>query len=112
MNRFFIALIATLSTSAYAEFLSGNDLYERMISKDGTRQAFAMAYVAGAHDAMFGVSHCTPDNVTIGQVHDLVKAALEKFPADRHHSADQFVVLTLKGAFPCANKPTSQRSNI
>ena len=104
-------LILTLllaATSAHAEFVTGNKLFENMASTDATRRTFALAYVAGVHDAGRGILHCSPESITVGQVNDMTKQLLERLPAERHLSADQFVIGVLQEAYPCAQKPTGR----
>jgi hypothetical protein len=108
MNRLILTLsLALACVSARAEFVTGNELLTRM-NGDATARAFALAYVAGVHDSMRGIAHCSPESVTLGQVHDMTRQLLDRLPSDRHMSADQFVVAALTQAWPC-EKPKSSR---
>lgn len=96
-----IAITAlTWSVGAHAGFMSGNDLLERM--KNGS-SAGALGYVMGVHDADENIFFCTPNQVTAGQVYDLVRMELEKMPALRHYPANLLVGAILKKQWPCAN---------
>lgn len=101
MKRILTIAIAALAFNAHAEFMSGNDLYERMTSDNTIRQSMALGYVIGAHDALREVTHCSPMDVTAGQVRDMVKAWLQANPAQRHISAASITSHVLKSVWPC-----------
>lgn len=96
--------LAVLATSAQAEFFSGNELLAYM-NGTVTQQAIATGYVAGAFDAATGLKICPPSTVTLAQVRDMTKQALERLPAERHTSADAFVVAVSANAWPCRQQP-------
>lgn len=101
-TRFLTAtLLLCISAPASAEFMSGNDLLERLRSKDETPRIVALGYIMGAADAGNTVNHCLPANATAGQVRDVVHQWLEKTPTVRHHSADVIVNAMLGMAYPC-----------
>jgi hypothetical protein len=87
-------------------FWTGNDLYHSFQSE--TLEAHR--YVMGVTDSLWLMMEhgfieklfCTPENVEMGQVADVVKLFLEKNPAQRHKVAVQSVVLSLREAFPCS----------
>ena len=100
-------LAALVCTGAYAQpssiMYSGQDLYTRITSN----QAIANGYIAGVHDSQAGVTICIPPNtVTLGQMADMVKQALERVPSERHLPADIYVQATLSNRWPCAKKGT------
>lgn len=99
-----IAIAALLCSTAHAEFLSGNELLQRINSTDQYDRGTAMGYVLGAHDSSRGSVHCSPDAATGGQVRDIVKAHLESTPETRHLSADAHIMHILKKIWPCAAK--------
>lgn len=92
--------LALLSTAAHAEFMSGNDLLAYM-NGTGSQQSMALGYIAGAFDAATGSRICAPPTVTLAQVRDMTRQALEQLPAQRHASADTFVVAVAANAWPC-----------
>lgn len=102
MNRLLNGLVASvLATSAHAEFLTGNDLLKYAESGKNSEYGLAMGYVLGVSDALQGKDHCTPANVSSGQVIQLVKDKLRANAKYRHHSADLFVGAALMEAWPC-----------
>jgi len=103
MKKLLIALAFT-STFAHAEFLDGNDLLSKMTdSASQNNRAIAFGYIAGVFDAGLGVAHCAPLTVTLKQVSDVVRIALEASPTDRHRAGDLLVVRAIKTAWPCSN---------
>lgn len=98
----FTALLAC--TSAHAEFWSGNDLLGKLQNPPGYETAQALGYIMGVFDATRGEEHCPPDNITAGQVRDMVRQHLESTPATRHYVADIQVRYVLGKAWPCAKK--------
>ena len=103
MKKHVIALLATASVAAHAEFFSGNDLLGKMNGEFGDKMV-ALGYVMGVFDVARGAEHCPPDNITAGQVRDMVKSHLETNPSVRHILADLQVRYVLKNAWPCAKK--------
>jgi len=101
--RYAILLSALLALPVHAEFKDGNKLLAQL---QGTlmEQSNAMGYITGIHDTMLGVSHCSPDNVTVGQVSDMVRSYLSNVPAERHRTGDVIVMHVLKTAWPCAER--------
>ena len=91
-----------LALTAHAEFMDGNKLLTR-IKGDAYDYVNAVGYITGVSDATRSVTHCPPENVTAGQITDMVKQHLESIPSLRHLTADQHVVYVLKKAWPCAN---------
>lgn len=103
--------LALASVNAQAEFLDGNLLLSRMQSTNPVEQVFALGYVAGARDFGEGMTHCAPQNITIGQVNDIVRRALEENPTVRHHSASVIILVLLGKEWPCKpSKPAPSRS--
>lgn len=96
-----ILIGAMVCSVARAEFLTGNDLMRYAESDDRTDRGIALGYVLGAADASMGKSHCTPENVSAGQVFQIVKSKLSDNPKYRHYSADIFVAAALASTWPC-----------
>jgi hypothetical protein len=89
-------------------FVLGNKLYGWCVDDGETAQAACVQYIVGVADTeaqheMFKASPwaCMPDNLTDGQLRDLVIKYLRDNPAIRHNSAANLVIFALKGAFPC-----------
>ena len=117
-------VVLLLPTSASAEFLDGNKLYE-WCSKD---RSFVGAYAAGVNDKAeadyaaailsidektasietmraavnmnFGQS-CVANGVSIRQISDLVCAYLDFDPANRHKNAASIVTESFRQAWKC-----------
>jgi len=80
---------------------TGQDLHTRFSSDRVT----ALAYIAGVADSQSGITICIPPGqVTLGQMGDMVKQALERIPSERHLSADVYVQVTLSSRWPCARR--------
>lgn len=87
---------------AQAEFMTGNDLLDKLKSESVTNKAISLGYVMGVFDSHQGISHCAPGNqVTAGQVQDLVRMHLENSPAIRHQTADVIISNLLGKVWPC-----------
>ena len=100
-----LVLVAALAcTGTHAEFFTGNDLLNKMQNPPGYDTAQAIGYVMGVFDATRSVEHCPPDNVTAGQVRDMVRNHLEATPSTRHYTADVQVRYVLGRAWPCTKK--------
>lgn len=102
MKRFISIALLTVSTAASADFYTGNDLFERL--NDPDRVYLGMGYIAGVADLGSGEYHCAPENVTLGQVRDMVTQYLRLNPSNRHMSASVLVTLTLMEKWPCPKK--------
>lgn len=92
---------------AHAEFKDGNKLYEQINSGKDSDWFVVIGYIMGVADAGQGTVSCPPSTVTAGQLFDMVKQQLEKFPAGRHFSGDVIVNYTLSKTWPCAKKGTA-----
>lgn len=103
--RNLLIITALLCTSAQAQqssiMYTGQDLLNRLASNP----ALANGYIAGVHDSQTGVTICIPPGtVTLGQMSDMVKQALERVPSERHMPADLYVQATLSNRWPCAKR--------
>ena len=68
--------------------------------------AIGIGYIMGVVDAYGNITHCPPDNVTAGQLRDMVRNFLENTPSIRHLPANEIVGHVVKTAWPCAKKGT------
>lgn len=104
-------MLVSLSASA-GYFVSGNELYAML--NDQFRKNQAYGYIEAIADAednekkglLLGIGlnrifFCVPDQATVGQLADVVKVSLEKYPADRHLPAADLVRAAFYGAWPC-----------
>ena len=95
---------ALLCGSAHAQFFTGNDLLTRLNSDIAVDRGLAMGFIMGVYDATLILEHCPPENVTAGQVRDMVSKNLYNGASARHLPAAAFVAYTLSAAWPCAKK--------
>lgn len=103
MKRALLCL-ALVAGSANAYFKDGNKLLSELNNTSTTNiyPAIGMGYITGVADALYGVTNCPPENVTAGQIRDMVKNYLDNTPAVRHLPANQIVSHVLKSVWPCA----------
>ena len=108
MKKLLIAALLSTSLTAHAEFLTGNKLLE-LLNGSQTQQAVGMGYVAGVADVATGTVFCPEVEVTLGQLRDMTKNFLEKYPEHRSQTADTIVIALLKNFMPC-KAPKKDRS--
>ena len=91
--RKLIAIIFMVPAMAYAEFWTGNNLYQRMTSSDMTDRIQAMGYVMGVYDVGVHAMFCPQDEsgITVGQITDMAKNWLAANAHRRHESAEKLV---------------------
>src|SRR5438067_1375181 len=108
--RIAIVLALLAPTPVLADFQSGNQLFSSCTAtaqRSPTDLTFCLGYIAAMGDAMGhgasieGFRACPVVGVEIGQLKDIVINALQRNPAERHHSAEGLVASALAGAFPC-----------
>ena len=104
MKKILAASLIFVSSMASAAYYSGNDLYNKLNSKDTADRIMALGYIAGVHDVIEGTAVCTPQGVTLGQLGDIVLRKLLAVPEQRHHAADMIVFVALSESFPCKAK--------
>ena len=103
------ALTVSLPAEAAGEFKTGNEVkagLEGWVSDDSTetvRDAVAFGYVIGVHDALSGTVVCSGDNVTQGQVVQVVLKYMRQNPEVLDRSADRVITAALKAVWPCAS---------
>jgi Rap1a immunity proteins len=104
-----IIVLALLPVSASAQFLSGNDLYDRCSnSTDAGPYTFCLGFVAGLNDALVMTNDiCPTANVTLLQSVDIVRQYLREHPAQRHYTASSAGAMGLMAAFPCKGNATT-----
>jgi hypothetical protein len=102
--RGLIAVLLFTPTLAMAEFYSGNILLSKMQSTSHVERSVAVGYIVGVYDTMKEIAFCPPPNVTVGQIHDMVKKALEEIPSIRNNTGDIIVQGVLGSEWPC-NRP-------
>lgn len=116
MKAIITALLIGLSTAAQAGFKSGNDLFNELSDPSPSHllPVFAKGYIIGVHDATEGILHCSPRNITVGQVSDLVHQWLRDNPAQRHLPGHLLVIRVLGQTWPCKSdsKQPSSGSNL
>jgi hypothetical protein len=97
------SLIATSAISG-STFYTGNELYGKGESSNQNDKTFALGYIAGVSDVLVGddmLKTCVPENVTVGQMRDIVIKYLKDNPEKRHFTAHSNVGVALFKAFPC-----------
>jgi hypothetical protein len=114
MTKFLLSalLLLLVSASAHGQRVStttGNDLLESCESKGNLEHAFCLGYIIGVTDvegmdsAVFPERRrsCVAENVSNGQVRDVVVKYLKDHPEERHLQAAILVVKAMGQAFPC-----------
>ena len=100
-----VVAVTSVSTSALADFRTGNDLYtECSVGTDDAqwwRQMLCDGYVMGIADANNGITVCESDGMTVGQFVEVVKRYLAAHPESRHRRASDLVSTALAEVFPC-----------
>ena len=104
MKKLILVAALVASTAAHAEFKDGNSLYDDIRSSANFSQGVALGYIMGVTDALRGVTHCVAENVTAGQIHDMVQQYLKENPSLRHFTADLIVSRVLGRVWPCPKK--------
>jgi hypothetical protein len=97
-----IASLLFVPCMANAEFMSGNNLYSKMNGDFGEKM-LALGFIQGVYDVYVSVTFCSPNNVTVGQVSDMVRSYFDNNPSIRHKTAESLINQALKQAWPCAN---------
>jgi len=100
MKKFLISLLLVCST-AQAQFQTGNTLYAELTQNTLAGKMFVLGYMIGVADTFVGREICLPQDVTQGQVLDIVTNYLASRPQTRHQPADLLVVLALRQHWPC-----------
>ena len=134
MKKLIIGLIAVagmlLTGTANALSPTGNDIYNRLASKDSAEGLMAYYYIDGVLDAeelallaeRFKYSgtidapnmnkpftrryFCVPAGVKGRQIYDVVLNAFQANPQNRHEGAFGLIRVALMKAWPCQQNPT------
>lgn len=124
MKVILIVMLLFTSQFAYAK-TTGNKIYVQLISQDAGENLMAYSYISGVLDTEemffledmftsmqndapnFRVKHYCfgSDQVTFGQIVDVVKKYLESKPETRHEKANGLIRAALIQSFPCDKNP-------
>jgi hypothetical protein len=96
-----ILLAALLAGTAHAQFMSGNELLDRLNDPGTAKPMVALGYVMGVLDAHYNTEICPPEQVQIGQASDVIKQWLQNNPDKRHLPAAIIVRVILRQTWPC-----------
>lgn len=104
-----ISLLALVSVMAHASpssyYYTGNELHHQLgDSSSYFNRGAGSGFIVGVHDSNSGTFHCTPKEVKIGQIVDVVKQGLNNAPEHRHLPAHVLVNMILMKAWPCPTK--------
>jgi hypothetical protein len=106
-NRWSIVIAAWLLCSppafAAASFKSGNELLQECTEPP---VSLCFGYIEAVTDALVrnslnGYEACVPQEVTVGQLQNIVVQYLRQDPRDRHLGAIGLVAHAISNAFPC-----------
>lgn len=103
--HFFIFLFL-LSFNCFASFVDGNELHQKISSKDFDDRKFAYGYIFGIYDSFSDIcekksKNHTLTNLQAGQLFDSVKIYLANNPNKRNFSAKSIVLDVLKKDYNC-----------
>lgn len=99
------ALTASLSASAF--FISGNELYNNMKSREYIDKMYALGYVAAVYDSNSGDLFCPPSGVSVGQAQDIVEKFMRDTPSIRNENAAYIAIAALQTVWPCRKGKSS-----
>lgn len=116
---FFCILLSLLAIDANAQFRDGNRLLSELESSSSVERTNALNYIIGAFDTINEVDmalnkdtknfmFCQPQNMTAGQLSDMVKNYLKNNPQIRHMPGPEIVWQVLRIAFPCKRQENTQ----
>jgi hypothetical protein len=100
-------ILALAASSAQAQFLTGNELLERL-NGSTVQQVNAVGYITGVADAELGTLWCPPPIISARQIVDLTKRTLDAVPEKRHENASSFVMAAVRMTWPCESKPKAK----
>ena len=100
-------ILALAASSAQAQFLTGNELFDRL-NGSTVQQVNAVGYITGVADAELGTMWCPPPSISVRQIVDLTKRLLEALPEKRHENASAFVLASVRMTWPCESKPKAK----
>lgn len=71
------------------------------IAGDEYQSGILFGYVVGVHDALNGVLFCTPRDISIGEMADVVKNYLKNNPRELNKNASEIVRIAFTKTYPC-----------
>ena len=86
---------------AKAEFFSGNTLLQKLSSSDAFDRVHGLGFILGVYDVYVGITICAPENITAGQLKDMIQNYLTNNPAIRHYTAESLINRALQQVWPC-----------
>ena len=99
--------IVLLAGTAEAQFRDGNKLLGELQADNIVEKMFAVGYVTGVADSMNQSLYCLQNGMTVGQISDTIKVALERTPQIRNEPADVLIVAILSKHYPCKGRKQS-----
>lgn len=101
------ALLALTVVCGSAQAFTGNDLLQHL-EGDSSRQYAGLMYIRGMVEGIVHTSGlldkkviCIPEEVTLGQLRDIVHQDLTKLPTIRHNEAKYLIYGSMVKAWPC-----------
>ena len=102
-HRLFLILSLVAGSAQAGTFWDGNKLHGKL-NGNTIEQMQALGYIMGVADALDTATICAPNNVTAGQINDMMKNYLENYPAVRHLAADSLISVVIGRMWPCDKK--------
>jgi hypothetical protein len=99
--RWLLLVLMVSSSTAHAQFLTGNNLLSDLQSSETVRRTFATGYIAGIADTLESITFCIPSGVNLGQLRDMTEQYLLRNSSIRNLAADVLVVGMLSQRWPC-----------
>ena len=106
-----VVFLSFASTSATAEYVSGNKLNELCSSSDPAELMFCIGFITGVADGVVALPNqhgllprlqaCMSPNAPPGQIAAVVSRYLSTHPEKLHISASALAIVALLEAFPC-----------
>lgn len=105
--KLYIATAAIVfASSSNASWISAGQLNDMFFGGEYERGA-ATGFVAAIAATADGTVACIPNNVTIGDIKEVVAITLQEIPQHFHRSADVVTAVILRSAWPCFNRAGS-----
>lgn len=99
-----LGLSIAMADPAHAGFNDGNRALSRCTSTQDHDISYCLGLIAGLTDGVLDSTTnviCLPQNVTIGQLRDVLLRHLANNPESRHVGAGAIMFVSLITAFPC-----------
>jgi hypothetical protein len=95
-------LLIMFARYADADFMTGNELKGSFDNKEHEpHETIAVGYIMGVNDMLRDVTACTPNDVTVRQLVDIIRKYLAEHPEQLHKGASKLIVEALSSTFPC-----------